>query len=577
MVVPGAAALALLLLRREGSPGLALRRHGVAVAAAAGLGLAIFALWPLLDPRPDLVWSQFVRGENGGKLDLASFLPGLLGGRYPVWRIWLGPLLNAGLLAPPLLALGLDAWRRRRDLPVEEAELWWWVAGFLIVYSFPTQRQENYVLPAGVALAALLAHRWRSLPSWAIRLPLLLLGLVALALTPALLALPRAPGAPPLHPAWLLAAAPTLGVAALVGAWRPARGGRLLPLLAVLALAAGHRLPGAVRRAVPGRRRRRGDRTAGGRPRPVRAGSGAAPLPAPRGEAGALRLPRRSGPVRAAATVRPPRPGLPRARRAGARRLPDRRRAAAPQVAPLGGGGGEAAGRRDRASCSSGWCCCVLRLPEAVRGCALPEVRALRRARSRQRAEPRGQVPPRPASARQLGAARAGTAPAFPWSMDLRRADLETETLYEISKVLSLSIDLNKGFTSALSLLGLYLGMENGTLSLFNPVTGEVFIEAAPEMNDAERILGRLRPGQGVVGRIFSTGLPVVIEDIGQEPLFLNRTGTWRNLEREPRAFIGVPVTDGRAVLGVLTVTGSTAPARRPSAATSASSPWSRT
>jgi Nif-specific regulatory protein len=138
--------------------------------------------------------------------------------------------------------------------------------------------------------------------------------------------------------------------------------------------------------------------------------------------------------------------------------------------------------------------------------------------------------------------------------MDLRRADLETETLYEVSKVLSLSTDLNKGFTSALNLLGLYLGMENGTLSLFDPVTGEVFIEAAPEMVDSERILGRLRPGEGVVGRIFATGLPVVVPDIGKEPLFLNRTGTWRDLEANPRAFIGVPVQDGRAVLGVLTV-----------------------
>jgi Nif-specific regulatory protein len=138
--------------------------------------------------------------------------------------------------------------------------------------------------------------------------------------------------------------------------------------------------------------------------------------------------------------------------------------------------------------------------------------------------------------------------------MDPRRADLEAETLYEIGKVLSLSTDLNKAFTSALNLLGLYLGMENGTLSLFDPVTGEVFIEAAPEMRDEERILGRLQPGEGVVGRIFSTGMPVVVEDIGREPLFLNRTGSWRHLEDDPRAFIGVPVQDGRTVLGVLTV-----------------------
>jgi len=138
--------------------------------------------------------------------------------------------------------------------------------------------------------------------------------------------------------------------------------------------------------------------------------------------------------------------------------------------------------------------------------------------------------------------------------VDPRRADLETEALYEISKVLSLSTDLNKGFTSALSILGLYLGMENGTLSLFDPVTGEVFIEAAPEMRDEERILGRLRPGEGVVGRIFATGMPVVVPDIAREPLFLDRTGTWSQFQDDPRAFVGVPVQDGRAVLGVLTV-----------------------
>ncbi len=138
--------------------------------------------------------------------------------------------------------------------------------------------------------------------------------------------------------------------------------------------------------------------------------------------------------------------------------------------------------------------------------------------------------------------------------MDPRRADLETEALHQIARVLSLSTDLSKGFTSSLNILAQYLGMENGTLSLFDPVTGEVFIEAAPEMNDDERILGRLRPGEGVVGRIFASGVPVVIPDIATEPLFLDRTGSWRDLEDDPRALVGVPVQDGRAVLGVLTV-----------------------
>ncbi|WP_248354938.1 nif-specific transcriptional activator NifA [Anaeromyxobacter oryzae] len=138
--------------------------------------------------------------------------------------------------------------------------------------------------------------------------------------------------------------------------------------------------------------------------------------------------------------------------------------------------------------------------------------------------------------------------------MEPRRADLETEALHEITRVLAYSADLNKALTSVLHVLRLVLGMENGTVSLFDPVTGEVFIEAAPEMADAERILGRLRPGEGIVGRIFQAGMPMVVPDVGAEPLFLNRTGSWRNLEEEPRAFLGVPVRDARATLGVLTV-----------------------
>ncbi|OFX24184.1 MAG: nif-specific transcriptional activator NifA [Anaeromyxobacter sp. RBG_16_69_14] len=135
-----------------------------------------------------------------------------------------------------------------------------------------------------------------------------------------------------------------------------------------------------------------------------------------------------------------------------------------------------------------------------------------------------------------------------------QRAVAELEALREIGKVLWLGTDINKAFTSTLTILGLTLEMENGTLSLFDPVTGEVFVEAAPEMADEERILGRLRPGEGIIGRIFHTGMPMVVPDIAAEPLFLNRTGSWRNLEDDPRAFIGVPIRSGRVTVGVLTV-----------------------
>jgi len=137
--------------------------------------------------------------------------------------------------------------------------------------------------------------------------------------------------------------------------------------------------------------------------------------------------------------------------------------------------------------------------------------------------------------------------------MEPRRGAHDVEALHEIGKVLSLATDLTKAFTSALLVLRSYLGLENGTVSLFDAVTGEVFIEAAPEMPDEERILGRMRPGEGIVGRVFRTGLPVAIPDLAEEDAFLNRTGSWRDHGEDRRALYAVPLREGRATLGVLT------------------------
>ncbi|MEY2669176.1 MAG: hypothetical protein RJA59_1814, partial [Pseudomonadota bacterium] len=137
--------------------------------------------------------------------------------------------------------------------------------------------------------------------------------------------------------------------------------------------------------------------------------------------------------------------------------------------------------------------------------------------------------------------------------MDPRRAAVAVEALHDIGQVLALATDLSKAFTSVLQILRSHLGLENGTVSLFDPVTGEVFIEAAPEIPDEERILGRLRPGEGIVGRVFQTGLPVAIPDLSAEPAFLNRTGSWRDVEGNPRAFYAVPLREVRSTLGVLT------------------------
>jgi len=131
----------------------------------------------------------------------------------------------------------VDAWRRRRTLPAAEAELWVFVLAYLAFYSLPSQRQENYVLPTCVALAALLAARWEALGAVWLRIALVPLALAGLALPVLEVVATRAGPDAPWSP-FAGAVGAILGALAAVGAARPRLGRALFPALPLLALVA---------------------------------------------------------------------------------------------------------------------------------------------------------------------------------------------------------------------------------------------------------------------------------------------------------------------------------------------------
>jgi 4-amino-4-deoxy-L-arabinose transferase-like glycosyltransferase len=139
------------------------RRRIFDASLTAAIALAVFALWPLLDPDPASVLRHFVFEENIGKLQGEGYLRGLFTGPYAVHWLWLGHFGNAGLFAVPLLFLGIAAFKERKILSREERSLWILVLSFLLVYSLPSQRQENYLIPTVPALAILIARRWNAL------------------------------------------------------------------------------------------------------------------------------------------------------------------------------------------------------------------------------------------------------------------------------------------------------------------------------------------------------------------------------------------------------------------------------
>lgn len=168
LVAPAAAALWCATLLSESR-----LRWPVVVRTTLGIGwstvigVAIFALWFVLDPDPASVWQEFVVAENAGKMSGAQgYWQAALSGAYPMWTQLLAYPENAGLLLFTVLGLGWVGLRSafQRQTYAQLAPWQWillaWLAVWLIIFTIPSQRSARYVIPAMPALAIVMALAW---------------------------------------------------------------------------------------------------------------------------------------------------------------------------------------------------------------------------------------------------------------------------------------------------------------------------------------------------------------------------------------------------------------------------------
>lgn len=136
-------------------------------------------------------------------------------------------------------------------------------------------------------------------------------------------------------------------------------------------------------------------------------------------------------------------------------------------------------------------------------------------------------------------------------SSKLERKVSELGALYEVAKTLGSSLDLTETSQKAFAILHKMLGLNRGTLVLKDFQTGEYGIWAAHGLTRKEIERGRYKVGEGVTGKVLETGKPMVVPDIGKEPLFLNRTKA-RDLKKFGVSFLCVPVMVKAETIGVL-------------------------
>lgn len=129
---------------------------------------------------------------------------------------------------------------------------------------------------------------------------------------------------------------------------------------------------------------------------------------------------------------------------------------------------------------------------------------------------------------------------------------IELTALYEISKLLGSSLNIRHNLRGVMRVLAEYLDMSRGTVALRD--NNEVSIIAAHGMSEEEMKRGRYKLGEGIIGQVAKHGSPIVIPNIGDEPLFLNKTGARQMIRKENVAFLCVPIKFKNEILGVLSV-----------------------
>lgn len=136
----------------------------------------------------------------------------------------------------------------------------------------------------------------------------------------------------------------------------------------------------------------------------------------------------------------------------------------------------------------------------------------------------------------------------------LRREVAELTVLHEISKVISSSLDLEVVTTNLMGILHEKMGMERGTLTLLDAKTNELIIEVAHGLDRKTIEKVRYQVGEGITGKVVAAGEPIVVPNVGDEPLFLNRTGSRGDIKRGNIAFVCVPIQLDKKTIGALSV-----------------------
>ena len=131
------------------------------------------------------------------------------------------------------------------------------------------------------------------------------------------------------------------------------------------------------------------------------------------------------------------------------------------------------------------------------------------------------------------------------------RSHVELITVYEVCRILSSSLDIDRTFREALNVLAAQLGLLRGMIVLAED-DGSLHVHSAVGLSAEQIDRGRWMPGEGLVGGVHASGLPVIVPNVADATEFIDRTGAFGAQHGRMISMVVVPLRSDNQCLGVL-------------------------
>jgi Nif-specific regulatory protein len=128
----------------------------------------------------------------------------------------------------------------------------------------------------------------------------------------------------------------------------------------------------------------------------------------------------------------------------------------------------------------------------------------------------------------------------------------ELALLFDIARSFDKHVELKAALGPLLSFLEGRAGLTWGMVTLLDRGTGVLRIEEAQGLSLEEKARGVYRLGEGLVGRVFESGIAITVEDLSRESRFLNRAKNRTSADMEGLSYYCVPIRSEGDVIGTL-------------------------